>query len=63
MIVGPLELFTARRQEISAERGYVEAKRDYWVTRAELEQTVGGNLSGKPGLQEVSTKNPITKGK
>src|SRR6516162_7674954 len=63
MIVGPLELFAARRQEIAAERGYVEAKRDYWVTRAELEQTVGGNLSGKPGLQEVSTKNPIAKGK
>jgi len=63
MIVGPLELFTARRQEIAAERGYVEAKRDYWVTRAELERTVGGNLSRKPALEEVSSKNPITKSK
>jgi cobalt-zinc-cadmium efflux system outer membrane protein len=63
MIVGPLELFTARRQEIAAERGYVEAKRDYWVTRAELERTVGGSLFRKPVLQEVSSKNPITKAK
>src|SRR6516162_3126413 len=63
MIVGPLELFAARRQEIAAERGYVEAKRDYWVTRAELERTVGGNLFRKPVLQEVTSKNPIAKGK
>jgi cobalt-zinc-cadmium efflux system outer membrane protein len=63
MIVSPLELFTARRLEVSAERGYVEAKRDYWVTRAELERTVGGSLSRKPILQQVSSKNPFTKGK
>ena len=63
MIVSPLELFTARRLEISAERGYVEARRDYWVTRAELERAVGGSLSRKPTLKEVSSKNPITKGK
>ena len=63
MIVSPLELFTARRLEVNAERGYVEAKRDYWVTRAELERTVGGSLSRKPILQQVSSKNPITKGK
>ena len=64
MIVSPLELFTARRLEVNAERGYVEAKRDYWVARTELERTVGGSLSRKkPVLQEVSSKNPIAKGK
>jgi cobalt-zinc-cadmium efflux system outer membrane protein len=63
MVVSPLELFTARRLEVRAERGYVEAKRDYWVTRAELERTVGGSLFTKPVLQEVSSKNPITKDK
>ena len=57
MIVGPLELFTARQQEIAAERAYVEAKRDYWVHRAELEQTVGGSLSRR--TQTVS-KNPVS---
>jgi outer membrane protein, heavy metal efflux system len=59
MIVSPLELFTARRQEIEAERGYVEAKRDYWTTRAELERAVGGNLSPRPRPKQVSSKNPV----
>jgi outer membrane protein, heavy metal efflux system len=58
MIVGPLELFTARQQEVTAERAYIEAKREYWVNRAELEQTVGGSLSRTP--QPVS-KNPVSK--
>jgi cobalt-zinc-cadmium efflux system outer membrane protein len=57
MIVGPLQLFTARQQEIAAERAYVEAKRDYWVDRAELEQTVGGSLSRR--TQAVS-KKPVS---
>jgi cobalt-zinc-cadmium efflux system outer membrane protein len=58
MIVSPLELFTARQQEIAAERSYVEAKRDYWVDRAELEQTVGGSLSRKT---LTVSKNPVSK--
>jgi outer membrane protein, heavy metal efflux system len=58
MIVSPLELFTARQQEITAEREYVAAKRDYWVTRAELEQAVGGSLV-RTGSSD--SKNPISK--
>jgi cobalt-zinc-cadmium efflux system outer membrane protein len=57
MIVGPLELFTARQREIAAERAYVEAKRDYWVDRAELEQTVGGSLSART---QIVSKNPVS---
>jgi outer membrane protein, heavy metal efflux system len=45
MIVGPLELFTVRRQEIETERRALEAVRDYWITRTELERAVGGSLS------------------
>ena len=51
MIVSPLDLFTARRQEIESERGYIDAKRDYWVARAELERAVGGNLIS--GLETI----------
>lgn len=40
------ELFAAKEREQVAERGYVEALRDYWITRAELEHAVGGRLSG-----------------
>lgn len=57
MIVGPIELFTARRQEIAAERGYVAAKREYWVTRSELERTVGGSLS-RP--LQIPSKDPVS---
>jgi hypothetical protein len=32
----------------------VEALRDYWVARAELEKAVGGSLSGKPLQISVS---------
>jgi cobalt-zinc-cadmium efflux system outer membrane protein len=56
MIMSPLELFVARRQEIAAERGYIEAKRDYWVTRSELECVVGGSLLRNP---PTTSKNPI----
>ena len=57
MIVSPLELFTARQLEIAAERAYVEAKREYWVSRTELEQTVGGSLSR---TSQTVSKNPVS---
>ena len=58
MIASPLELFAARRQEVSAERAYIEARREYWTTRTELERTVGGSFSGntKPNPKISVTK-------
>ena len=41
------DLLRARQEEVNAARQSVEAKRDYWVARAELEKAVGGPLSGK----------------
>ncbi len=40
------ELLAAKEREQVAERGYVEALRDYWIARAELERAVGGRLNG-----------------
>jgi len=48
MLTGAFELFEARRDALDAERGLIEATRDYWITRAELERAVGGDLDGKP---------------
>ena len=48
MLTGAFELFTAKREEIEAERAWIEARRDYWITRAELERAVGGDLDAKP---------------
>jgi cobalt-zinc-cadmium efflux system outer membrane protein len=45
MAIGNFELFTTKAEEARTEREYIEAVRDYWMTRAELERAVGGNLT------------------
>jgi outer membrane protein, heavy metal efflux system len=45
MQLSPYELFLAKSQELEAERNYIDALRDYWITRAKLERTVGGTLT------------------
>jgi len=45
MQISPYELFTAKADELRSERGYIDTLRDYWITRAELERTVGGTLN------------------
>jgi cobalt-zinc-cadmium efflux system outer membrane protein len=42
------DLLLSKQQELDAEKNYIEAWRDYWIARAELEQAVGGRL-GTPG--------------
>ncbi len=44
MLVGNYELFTTRAEQIELEHKSIEALRDYWMTRAELERAVGGRL-------------------
>jgi cobalt-zinc-cadmium efflux system outer membrane protein len=60
MEIGDFELFTTRAEEARAEREYIEAVRDYWITRAELERAVGGNLnppvSAEGKSQQVSNR-------
>jgi len=40
MLVGPMTLLQAKRDEIEAYQNYIEAVRDYWTARAELERAV-----------------------
>jgi cobalt-zinc-cadmium efflux system outer membrane protein len=47
MQISDYELFAAKAEEARTEREYVEAVRDYWNTRTELEEAVGGRLSPK----------------
>ncbi len=44
MLKGAYDLLLAKQNEVAAERSYIEAWRDYWIARAELERAVGGNL-------------------
>jgi cobalt-zinc-cadmium efflux system outer membrane protein len=45
MLKSPYDLLLAKQNEIAAERGYIDALRDYWIARADLERAVGGSLS------------------
>ena len=55
MLVGIFQLLQAKQGEIEAGRAYVEALRDYWMARAELEKAVGGRLS-----RAAATTQPAT---
>lgn len=44
MLVDTFALLDAKRQEIEAYRSVIDVTHDYWVTRARLEQAVGGRL-------------------
>src|SRR5437660_5910386 len=48
MQIGPFQLLQAKQEEVKTGADSVEALRDYWVARAELEKAVGGSLTGKP---------------
>jgi outer membrane protein, heavy metal efflux system len=45
MQISNFELFATKAEEERTEREYVEAVRDYWITRTQLEEVVGGNLN------------------
>lgn len=44
MLTGVFELIASKREEFAAYQGYLEALRDYWIARAELERAVGAAL-------------------
>ncbi|HHT9114166.1 MAG: TolC family protein [Planctomycetes bacterium] len=45
MLIGVYELLFAKQNQINAGREYIEALRDYWITRSDLERAVGGRLT------------------
>jgi outer membrane protein, heavy metal efflux system len=56
MQIGPFQLLQAKQEEVKTGTESVEALRDYWVARAELEKAVGGSLSGKFISMQKETK-------
>lgn len=46
MLKGAYDLLLAKQSEVATERAYIEAWRDYWIARTELERAVGGRLPG-----------------
>jgi cobalt-zinc-cadmium efflux system outer membrane protein len=57
MFVGVFQLLQAKRDQTDAAREYIEACRDYWIARAELERAMGGRLpTGAAAASQPSTK-------
>jgi cobalt-zinc-cadmium efflux system outer membrane protein len=52
MLTGQFELLAAKQQEYAAYNNYLEALRDYWIARTELERAVGAQL---PSAADGST--------
>ena len=63
MLIGNYALFEAKADEVRAERGYVEALRDYWMTRAELERAIGGSFTARRASEnkEIVRSSPRPK--
>jgi cobalt-zinc-cadmium efflux system outer membrane protein len=57
MQVSLFDLLRAKQDQVNAGREYVDALRDYWIARAELEKAVGGSLTGK--LLQVSDSKEV----
>jgi len=58
MQLGNLALLSAKEREALAEREAIEALRDYWITRARLENAVGGRLTNElptPAKSDAAT--------
>ncbi|MFN2623261.1 MAG: TolC family protein [Chthoniobacterales bacterium] len=47
MQVTPFQLLQAKQEEVKTGTEYVEALKEYWVARAELEKAVGGSFTGQ----------------
>jgi outer membrane protein, heavy metal efflux system len=53
MYAGVFQLLEAKREQVDASRQYIEALRDFWTARAELEQALGGRIP-----DAISTTQP-----
>jgi cobalt-zinc-cadmium efflux system outer membrane protein len=58
MQVGVFELLQAKQAEIDAGREYVEALRDYWVARAELNRAAGGRVEATVPATRPASPGP-----
>jgi cobalt-zinc-cadmium efflux system outer membrane protein len=45
MLLGVYQLLQAKQNEVDAYREYIEAVRDYWIARADLERAMGTRLA------------------
>lgn len=44
MLIGVFDVLAARQNELTTYRSYIDAVRDHWIARAELDRALGGTL-------------------
>jgi cobalt-zinc-cadmium efflux system outer membrane protein len=54
MLLGVFQLLLVKQAEVEAYRQYIEAVRDYWIARVELERAAGGRLKAEQQSQSNS---------
>jgi cobalt-zinc-cadmium efflux system outer membrane protein len=60
MLMGVYQLLNARQMEINAYREYIEAVRDYWIARSDLERAVGGGLPVGHSVHSAAASPSLT---
>jgi cobalt-zinc-cadmium efflux system outer membrane protein len=60
MEIGNFELFATKAEVTRTEREYIEAVRDYWIARADLEREVGGNLTPRADGEGKGVTRPVS---
>lgn len=55
MLLGVFQLLVAKQNEINSYREFIEALRDYWTIRSELEWKVGGSLERVTSVSQPSS--------
>jgi cobalt-zinc-cadmium efflux system outer membrane protein len=56
MLAGAFDLLMAKQQEFEAYQNYIEAIRDYWIIRADIQRSLGGHLpAGMHGKHDAGS--------
>ncbi len=56
MLIGVFQLLIAKQNEVNVYREFIEALRDYWTARADLERAAGGRLTLMARPKKVEKK-------
>ncbi len=65
MQTGPIEILSAKQRQLETERAYINAWRDYWIARTELERALHGGSGGMRRAssgEDSSTSTPKSEG-
>jgi cobalt-zinc-cadmium efflux system outer membrane protein len=59
MLKGAFDLLMAKQQELEAYQKYLEAVKNYWIIRADMQRSLGGRLPTHLQSQRIFQPDPI----